>query len=747
MDIQARALLACGGFVLAVGAAAHARATRAIGEDGEARERNPILFCTQVPAVDDFATIGSTFANHLGYARACPRGGDLWIRYPDGSLKNLTKSAGYGEEGLQGAGSIAVREPCVHWSGTKALFAMIIGSPGEQQGDDARWQIYEVDKLGRGETPVITRVPGQPADFNNVAPAYASDDAILFVSDRPRNGAAHLYPQLDEYEEAPTTSGLWRLKTWGGALELLNHSPSGVFGPSVDSYGRILFTRWDHLVRDQQADDDHICQCDYFGTFNWASEAHDAPTSGSTELFPEPRSQWIGHVDAQMPGYAGPLHDWKPWLTGHEVNHFFPWTMNQDGTDENTLNHLGRHELHGYFQAARDDDPNLESHLSPGPFTANSYTVGNLTRIREDPHAPGWYLAIQAPEFFTHGSGQIVRVWAPPTANADQVRIEPLTHPATANVDESPGPEHSGMYRDVLPLAGGSWIASHAPTTDSAGNVGNHWNPDPVYDFRLRRLVRDGEYWRAGPPLTNGLSASVQWYDPDELISYSGPLWELWPAEVVAKPRPRRTHADALAAPEREVLASVGVEAGQLRQWLRERNLALIVSRNVTRRDRNDRQQPFNLRVPGGTATVATPGTVYAVSHFQIFQGDQIRGLTMGGGEPVPGRRVLAQPMHEPAAINPPNPNGPPGSVAIAPDGSTAALVPAKRALSWQLTDGSGEGVVRERYWVTFQPGEVRTCTTCHGLSSADQLGQPEPENPPQALAELLQHLRQTGGL
>jgi hypothetical protein len=36
---------------------------------------------------------------------------------------------------------------------------------------------------------------------------YGSDDRIIFTSDRPRNGKRHLYPQLDEYETAPTNTG------------------------------------------------------------------------------------------------------------------------------------------------------------------------------------------------------------------------------------------------------------------------------------------------------------------------------------------------------------------------------------------------------------------------------------------------------------------------------------------------------------------------------------------------------------
>jgi glucose/arabinose dehydrogenase len=44
--------------------------------------------------------------------------------------------------------------------------------------------------------------------------------------------------------------------------------------------------------------------------------------------------------------------------------------------------------------------------------------------------------------------------------------------------------------------------------------------------------------------------------------------------------------------------------------------------------------------------------------------------LTFGGSSVAPGRRVIAQSLHDPSVDNPPNPGGPPGSVAIAPDGS-----------------------------------------------------------------------------
>src|SRR5690242_21696881 len=59
---------------------------------------NPILFVTQVPPEGDFTSVTSTFGNHRGTIDSAPRGGDLWIRYPDGSLKNLTRAAGFGND-------------------------------------------------------------------------------------------------------------------------------------------------------------------------------------------------------------------------------------------------------------------------------------------------------------------------------------------------------------------------------------------------------------------------------------------------------------------------------------------------------------------------------------------------------------------------------------------------------------------------------------------------------------------------
>ena len=81
-----------------------------------------ILYVTQIPVPDDPMTVVTTFGNHRGETRTSGRGGDLWIRYPDGTQKNLTQAAGYGSgSGFQGATSIAVRDPSIYWDGRSML--------------------------------------------------------------------------------------------------------------------------------------------------------------------------------------------------------------------------------------------------------------------------------------------------------------------------------------------------------------------------------------------------------------------------------------------------------------------------------------------------------------------------------------------------------------------------------------------------------------------------------------------------
>jgi mono/diheme cytochrome c family protein len=691
---------------------------------------NPIMFVTQVPTFRDFAARMSTFGNHMTGVNQVARGGDLMIRYPDGTLRNLTREAGWGQDGSQaGPNAIAVREPSVHWDGTRALFSMLIGGPTVNNRGPFFWQIYEVTGFGRGETVNIRRIPGQPSNNNNVSPFYAAtSDRILFTSDRPHNGEAHLYPPLDEYESTPTVSGIWSLDPLSGNLNILNHSPSGAFSPTIDSFGRVIFTRWDHLQRDQMREPGQLTGFTFAG--EQAAAARTDSQDGD-EIFPERRDR-----DSNSTAYG--------LIKRHTYNIFTPWQMRDDGTDEETLNHVGRHELNfnEFLQKTFADDGGLSD--SPNDAArANNISVhmdGGLFHLREDPRSPGDYLGIMAREFGNLTSSPIVRVRGRPDINGDQVTVTSVT-PPDGEGNSNPG----GRYRNPAPLSTGGLVATHTPTTISL--------PTAMTAFRLRYLTRDAsgavDNAASAPFLVggSGIPRTVTWFDPDNFTvtpSFTGNLWELEPVEVVSRTRPGRAAGGEIGQPEISVFTDLGVNMEAFQAWMRERNLALIVSRNVTSRDNADTQQPYNLEVAGGNArTVKTGSTsrVYQIKDLQIFQADHVRGYASREG-----RRAIPRPMHSLPVANP-NAGSVPGSVAIAADGSTAALVPARKALTWQLTDPTGEPVVRERVWVTMQPGEVRVCATCHGSNNVDQAGRSASaiNNPPQALRQLLTQWRDAG--
>lgn len=703
----------------------------------------PIVFVTQVPIPQDFCTLNSTFCNHQAGIDITGRGGDLWMRYPDGTLKNLTEAAGFGQTGLQGNNAIQVRDPAVHWSGRKIIFSMVTGAPTHYQVKKFYWQLYEMSGLGKNDTPVVTKVPNQPAAYNNVSPIYGTDNRIIFVSDRPRNGLSHLYPQLDEYEEAPSVTGLWSLKPSTGNLLMLTHAPSGDFSPFVDSFGRVIFTRWDHLQQDQQAAADRN-GTPHYGTFNYSSESAAATVLNTRkEIFPEP----LGFDTLSLAGTN---------LGGHSFNHFFPWQVNEDGSELETVNHIGRHELGGsYVDAVFTDDPSLT-------YLVNSFNhnkISNFFQVKQDPTNPNAYIGINAPEFGTHASGQIVRLQnGAPSHNADQMGIDYITDKSTSSITSdgaTPVPENSGHYRDPMVLSDGTAIAAHTFETRQDRNEGTTTPdyadayPQSRYAFRLRTLKKQANgVWTADQLLTPGISKDIRYYSPDTLTHYSGELWELQPVEVKARPKPAR-RVSGLQAPELQVLQEEGVTEAELRQYLKSNGLALAVMRNVTQRDHSDQQQPFNLSVEGtATQTVGNNGKLYTIAHFQAFQADQIRGIRSYDSATIrPGRRVLAQTLHSVTANPPLEPGAPKGSVKIAGDGSVAMLLPTRRALSWQLTDAQGNFVVRERNWLSLQPGEIRTCPACHGINSSDQGGQSTPTNKPEALRQLLNYLQGNGSL
>lgn len=716
---------------------------------------NSILYVTQTPVpyetnanliAQTFTSIASTFGNHRGDTLYCARGGDLMIRYPDGSVSNLTRGAGYGTNGFQGANAIGVRQPAVHWSGTKALFSMVVGAPTNAAASTNQnffWQLYEVTNLAKGQAALITRITNQPPNFNNISPAYGTDDRIIFTSDRPRDGSTNLYPQLDEYFDSPIVTGIWSLDPASGDLQFLEHAPSGSFNPFVDSFGRIVFTRWDHFVRDRYATTDGFTGTNqtFNGTFNYASETSNVyDLNNRFENYPEPRN-----FDTNTLQALG--------VNGNAFNQFFGWTCNEDGSEEETFGHVGRHDLVAGITKSFTNDPNLVTlSAMTNRASVNTNQITDMFWISEDAVSNGIYYGVDAVDVVTFGAGQLFKINAGVNVNPEQMAITYLTPRSTfaPTNGSSADATHTGFYRSPRMLTDGSLVCIHTTNKGAVANTGTLNNPKTAYDFRLKLLTNIAGYYQPAAILTPDQIVTNAYYAGGQLITYQGRLWELDPVEVVARTRPLSRVA-TMTTVEQSVFDAVGVDMASFRQYLITNNLALLISRNMTTRDKNDKQQPFNLRVPGGVSSVVTNSDTnwtYNIEHLQVFQADQIRGVTLGGTNPLPGRRVLPVPLHD--VWNPPDTNAPvAGATSIFPDGSQATLVPARRAVTWNLVGANTNAlfaqaaspamsVVKEKYWLSFAPGEIRTCTSCHGLSTADQLGRTSPTNQPLALRNLL---------
>ena len=203
-----------------------------------------------------------------------------------------------------------------------------------------------------------------------------------------------------------------------------------------------------------------------------------------------------------------------------------------------------------------------------------------------------------------------------PTDPADEMGVTWISHPDTSSPTATPGPCHSGFYRNPLPLSAasgaGALVAVHAgerstgvAETREAANDGSTAAPVARYKFRLRNLVAAtapcAGYQKYGTTLTPGVTKTLSYWDPDTMVTYTNvTMWELDPVEV--RPRtPPVPPLPSLETPEQSVFSDEQVDVAVFRDFLESQKLALIVSRDVTTRDRADRQQPFNLRVPGGT--------------------------------------------------------------------------------------------------------------------------------------------------
>jgi hypothetical protein len=715
---------------------------------------NSVVFVTQPPIpreinssiTNTFLSVVTIFGNHLPDTAHCARGGDLWLMLPNTNLVNLTRNAGFGTNGVQDGVGIAVRDPKISWDGKKVLFSMVVGAPaGANDNTQFFWQLYECTNLdlviaNTNTRPAIVRVPNQPANFNNVTPCYGLNGQIIFACDKPYQDKPHLYPTLDEYKAAPSVTGLYSLDPApGGGVKMLIHTASGAFNPIVDSFGRGLVTRWDHLSQDPFAQDDRLGRGTN-GAFNYSSELPNASTQNVNliELFPEPRNFDTNQLALLQ-------------LSGNSFNNFFPWEFNAiHGGGEEILNHWGRHEFFGPMLKTFTNDANLisfsnlASRAASGVVTANTNLFSSFFHIVEDPRTNGLYWGTVAQDISIrgghHSGGALLAILGPPSLNPIGMVATYMTAASSAG-----GPGAAGLYRDPMPMSDGLIVASFTPTPTAINggwdtNLGTASMPISQHQFRLYTVTNDSSTYSASTTLTAGLTNNSIYWDGGTLVTNRGTMWELQPVEVRSRPVPVPS-PPAIASVELDVFREEAVDAPAFQAGLIARELALVVSRNVSARDAADKQQPYNLFVPGGASSIANGGKAYAITHLSFLEADYLRGYTHNTPNIQPGRRILATPMQATTAFNyiSTKPNAPLGGTELMSDGSQATILPANRALTWHLTGtNNNDSVTKERYWVSFRPGEIRTCANCHGINDKDQLNRSAPTNAPLALRQLL---------
>jgi hypothetical protein len=581
------------------------------------------VFVTQSPIPHEnngsisntFLSVVTIFGNQQADTAHAARGGDLWLMTTNQGLVNLTRKAGLGTNGIQHGIGIDVRDPQIHWGGKKVLFSMVVGAPtNSTDTTQFYWQLYELTNLDAviadtvNTKPAIVKVPNQPANYNNVSPCYATDGRIIFMSDLPYNNQTWLYPALDEYKGQPTVSGIYSLDPLANDLKMIDHTPSGAFNPFIDSFGRLIVSRWDHLSQDPIAADDRIGitnlgSSSLNGSFNYLLEAPGSPTQSTNliETFPEPRKFDTNYTQQLK-------------VNGNDFNLFLPWALDQNGGNEEVLNHVGRHELFvpistgPFFQSFTTDTnlfslSNLVQRTASGVISANTNNLLGMIQIVEDPRTNGLYWGVQAPDISpfggVHASGQIVTLTGGAGVNPTNMVVTYITPPGAGT-----GPSSLGMFRNPLPMSDGTIIAVFSDCSNSISgwdtNQGTASLPVSKFHFRLMTLTNNGGVYGTNQFLTTGgIQSTSIFYQGSILVTNVATLWELQPVEVRTKSVPTPV-SSGVAPIEKQVFADEAVDLPTFQADLAQRGLALVVSRNVTARDVADKQQPYNLQVPGG---------------------------------------------------------------------------------------------------------------------------------------------------
>lgn len=182
-------------------------------------------------------------------------GADLFMRdraSPSAPEINLTaaETTGLGD----------IRDVDINFDGSKVVFSMrakFIENAAEE--DQPTWNVWEYDAKAKVLRRVMTS-DTTAEEGHDIMPHYLPDGRIVFTSTRQRQSRAILLdenkPQFaaqDEDDNEPAFL-LHVMDADGGNIHQISFNQSHDLDPSVLNDGRIVYTRWEHALDDNQMD-------------------------------------------------------------------------------------------------------------------------------------------------------------------------------------------------------------------------------------------------------------------------------------------------------------------------------------------------------------------------------------------------------------------------------------------------------------------------------------------------------------
>lgn len=156
-----------------------------------------------------------------------------------------------------------VKDLSVHPAGDRLLFSMRAPMLEDVDDDDQpRWNIWEYNLTQKSLRRVMeSDIVAEAA--NDLSPRYLPDDRIVFSSTRQTRSRAILLddgkPQYSALEEGRNTPAyaLHVMENDGTNIQQISYNQSHDLYPLVMQDGKILYTRWDNLGRNDPDEDDN----------------------------------------------------------------------------------------------------------------------------------------------------------------------------------------------------------------------------------------------------------------------------------------------------------------------------------------------------------------------------------------------------------------------------------------------------------------------------------------------------------